>query len=41
MVIEFLIVGTTFVQVVFFLMGNYLFGYKDERFLLFKLRIVF
>ena len=35
MVVGFLIVGTTFVQVVLFLMGNYLFGYEDEHLLLF------
>ena len=40
-VIGFLIIGTTFVQVMLLLMENYLFGYKDEHLLLFKLKIVF
>ena len=35
MVIGFLIVGTTFSQVVLLLMENYLFGYEDEHLLLF------
>ena len=35
MVIGFLIVGTTFVQVVLLLMGNYIFGYEGECLLFF------
>ena len=35
MVIELLIVGTIFAQVVLLLMENYLFGYEDEHLLFF------
>ena len=38
MVIGFLIIGTTFAQVVLFLMENYLFGYEDEHLLLFLIK---
>ena len=35
MVVRFLIIGTTYAQVVLLLMENYLFGYEDEHLLLF------
>ena len=41
MIVGFLIIGITFVQVLLLLMENYLFGCEDEHPLFLKLKIVF